>query len=143
MVSLAVGIVDVPTAVLAAVLAAFGIVLVVAGWFGLIPSFGTGLDFPTELHEVGVRLGFTAGGAIGLFAFTGWPVAGLFGGIAGWFFLTLKNAKRRRREAIDRVDAIATWVENPFNSFEDSSAISITQSLAFKSASNLARSIFS
>ncbi len=112
-VTLAIGIVDTQTAVIAAILAAFGVVLIIVGWLGIIPPVsGSPKDMAAEISELGIRVVCAVGGALGLFAFTGWPVAGLFGGIAGWFFLTLKNAKRRRREAIDRVDAIATWVEN-------------------------------
>lgn len=111
MVTLAIGIVDTQTAVLAAVLAAFGILLVGAGWFGLIPPF-TSQSTPTDFSDVVIRSICAIGGAAAMFAFTGWPVAGFFGGLAGWFLLTLKNSKRHRREAIDRVDAIATWVEN-------------------------------
>jgi hypothetical protein len=106
----AIGIVDTPMVVLAAVLASFGFLLIVAGWFGLIPAFAaTG---PEGLSEVGTRLLLAAAGALGIYMFTGWPVATAYGAVAGWFLLTLKNAKRERHAAIDRVDAIATWVEN-------------------------------
>ena len=112
MVTLAFGIVDTQTAVIAAVLGAFGLVLILVGWLGIIPPFTSNKALATEVGELGIRVACTIGGALGLYVYTGWPVAGIFGGIAGWFFLTLKNAKRRRHEAIDRVDAIATWVEN-------------------------------
>ena len=112
MVILGLGIVDTPTVVLAAVLAAFGILLIAAGWFGLIPPFINKGEGGFEFSEVAIRIAFAIGGGAGMFAFTGWPVAGFFGALGGWFFLTMKNSKRRRREAIDRVDAIATWVEN-------------------------------
>lgn len=112
--SLAIGIVDTPSVVLAAILGSCGVLLMLAGWFGLIPSFGNGSvkKKPTELSEVAVRVLLTAVGVVGVYAITGWPVAAFFGGLAGWFFLTLKNAKRQRHAEIDRVDAIATWVEN-------------------------------
>lgn len=108
-------VIDTSSVVLAAVLASLGLLLIIAGWFGLIPAFGTGssIDFRKGgLSELAIRIVLTAVGSFGLWAFTGWPVAGFYGGLAGWFFLTLKNAKRERHAAIDRVDAIATWVEN-------------------------------
>lgn len=108
-----IGIVDTPSVVFAAVLGSFGVILVLAGWFGLIPAFGkSDIKPPTEWSEIAVRLVLTTVGFLGLYALTGWPVAACFGALAGWFFLTLKNAKRQRHAEIDRVDAIATWVEN-------------------------------
>ena len=113
MVSLAIGIVDTQTVVYASILFSGGLLLIIAGWFGLIPTFGSdSIPAPTEWSEVAIRSVLAVGGLVGLFALTGWPVVAVFGGIGGWFFLTLKNAKRLRHEQIDRVDAIATWVEN-------------------------------
>lgn len=112
MVSLAVAVVDTQTIVLAAVLAAAGLFLIAGGGFGFIrmPELKTGAV--DQATNVGIRSGLAAGFAIGLYALTGWIVVAAFGALAGWFTLTLKNAKSERHEAIDRVDAIATWVEN-------------------------------
>jgi len=106
---LGLGIVDQRTVVLAAVLAAVGVLLVAAGWFGVLPTVNA--DKAKTIGETGARILGAAGGAIALFALSGWPVLAVFGGIGGWFAITLKNAKRERRAGIERVDAIATWVE--------------------------------
>ena len=113
MVILGIGVVDTQTVVIAAVLASAGLMMIVSGWFGLVPSFrSTDIKKPAELSEVALRLVLTVVGIAALYAITGWPVAAGFGGLGGFFFLTLKNAKTARNAEIDRVDAIATWVEN-------------------------------
>lgn len=112
MVTLAVGIIDQQTVVLAAVLAATGLVLLVGGGFGLIRLPDLKSTAISEATNFGIRAGLAVGFSVVLFALTGWVVVAAFGALAGWFTPTLKNAKRERHAAIDRVDAIATWVEN-------------------------------
>jgi tight adherence protein B len=43
---------------------------------------------------------------------TGWPVTAVFVGVGGYLLPTQAAAKRRRKEAVDRVEAIAVWAEN-------------------------------
>jgi len=111
-VSLAVGVVDQQTAVLAAVLAAGGLFLIIGGALGYIRLPHPKSASVDQATGVGIRTGLAFGVSVVLYMLTGWIVVALFGAIAGWFTLTLKNAKRERHAAIDRVDAIATWVEN-------------------------------
>ena len=106
---LGIGIVDTQTVVIAAAIAASGLVLIAAGWFGILPILT--VEKAKTISETGARILGTVAGAVTMFALSGWPVLAAFGGIAGWFAITLKNAKRERRDAIERVDAIATWVE--------------------------------
>lgn len=111
MVSLAVTVIDSQRVFFAVALLALGAILLIGGYFGLI-SFGDGTVGPSSLSEATVRVLCAAVAAAAMFAVTGWPVPTLFAALGGWFFLTMKNAKRRRRESIDRVDAIASWVES-------------------------------
>ena len=131
---LAFGIVDQDTVVLASVLAASGLLLIVGGWFGLLPAFTTDSSTGTgSASRVPMRLGLTAIGVVGGFLLTGWPVFAFFAGAFGAFYPTLRHAKRERRDAIDRVDAIATWVETIRDNI--SGAAGLTQALR-NSASN-------
>ena len=107
---LAVAIVDVPTVVIAALLAALGLVLLAAGWFDLLPD-RSATETKGRSSQASVRTIATAVGGVSMFLISGWPVLAVFGAAAGWYFPTLKNARRQRREAIERIDAIATWVE--------------------------------
>ena len=104
-------VVDRDAVVVATVVAAIGIVLLAAGWFGLVPT-GSARDQVEKMSDTGIRVVSTVIMGTLFFALTGWIVVSAFAAVAGWFGLTLKNAKRERAAAIDRVDAIATWVEN-------------------------------
>ena len=59
-----------------------------------------------------LRLALAGGGFIGVLLATGWPVAAFFSMVGGLLLPTFATAKRRRRESIERVEAIATWVES-------------------------------
>jgi tight adherence protein B len=103
--------------VLAAMSATVGILVVAIGWLGRAPEIRrrdhsmVGLD-DHGLDHIGLRLALGAAAFIALLALTGWPVAALYGAMSGFFFPTLAVAKRRRREAVDRIEAIAVWVES-------------------------------
>jgi len=113
MVTLGIGIVDTNTVLLASVLFSSGLILVFLGGFGIIPPLESGtIKAPQHWSEVAIRTVMAVCGVAGLYVLTGWPVAAFYGGVGGWFFLTIKNAKKERHAQIDRVDAIATWVEN-------------------------------
>lgn len=103
--------IDTGLVVLAAVVGAFGLVLIVAGFMGAFPTKAEDSE-GRELTERGIRAMSAFGVGLIIYLVTGWFVATLFAAIGGWFALTLKNAKRERHAAIDRVDAIATWVES-------------------------------
>ncbi len=45
------------------------------------------------------------------FGLTGWVVAGLFAGVAGYMTPTVLGAKSDRDQEVDRMTALATWIE--------------------------------
>jgi len=109
---LGVGIVDQQSVILVAVIAAVGLLLIAAGWFGLVPAAPEhGYDMMNAAVKTAMRPVLAAVLAMVSFSISGWPVLALFGGLLGWFTPTLIVAKRERKAAIARVDAIATWVE--------------------------------
>lgn len=133
---LAFGVVDKDTAVFASVLAAFGLVLIVAGYFGLIPtapSKTSAEDDAGGVPESTIRMVCACIGAVLALVMAGWPVLAGFGAAAGWHIPTLRASKRKRREAIERVDAIATWVETIRDNI--SGAAGLTQALRRSGAS--------
>lgn len=129
---LGLGIVDQDTVVLASVLAALGLVLLAAGWFGLLPAPGTARERSAGAAEGSVRVALAIAGFLVGIAFTGWLVLALFLAGFGWFVPTLRNAKRQRRDAIERVEAIAGWVESIRDNI--SGAAGLTQALRSSAA---------
>jgi len=105
------GVVDQTSVIYAAVLAAMGILLIGAGWYGMVPSMRENHERLKTVGETGARIMGASGSAIFLFSISGWPVLTVFGAIGGWFGITLRNSRRERRAAIERVDGIAGWVE--------------------------------
>lgn len=97
------------TVAAAAGMAALGTLLLIAGWQGLFPRYEV-VAIQTDRRLV--RTGLAVAGGLGMLLFTSWPVAAFFGALAGWFALTLRSAKQERKDAVDRVDAIASWVES-------------------------------
>ncbi len=103
---------------LAVVVLVLGLLLVIAGLRGALP--GRRPDDASEevtrqgaaLDNPALRLVLGLGGLVACGFLTRWPVAALYGGLSGYVFPTLALAKRRRREAVERIDAIATWVES-------------------------------
>lgn len=89
---------------------ALGILLLVGGARGVLPEFGK--SSPSGADDAALRLLLAVVGFVGILFLTRWPVAALFVGAVGAFLPTLTVAKKRRRESIERVDAIATWVES-------------------------------
>lgn len=76
------------------------------------------------------RLLFALGGMFGVALFTGWPVGAFFALIGGFLLPTFAAAKKKRRESIERVEAIASWVE----SLRDTMAASAGIQQAIKSS---------
>jgi tight adherence protein B len=88
-----------------------GAIVVVAGFRGALPSPGKG---PAENgpDHLTVRLVLATAGFFGVLILTRWPVAAVFFGLGGGALPTLAASKRKRREAIERVEAIAVWAES-------------------------------
>lgn len=108
--------VDPTDAALAAMLFVGGILVIVASAQGRLPSpsfDATRARSPRSVSADQIAVRITLGIGLGsvVYMATFWPVAALYGAGAGAFAPTLLLAKRERRKAIDRVDAIAIWVE--------------------------------
>ncbi len=104
-----------PLAVIAAVFA-LGLLIVAAGGLGRLPNLKPGESssgtLNDELAYPALRLGLALAGFATVFAFTGWLIASVYAAIGGFILPTLVLAKRRRREEIARIEAIAAWIES-------------------------------
>lgn len=93
-----------------------GIFTAVLGWRGLLPpprvrnwrSLGKLQESATSIL---FRLAIALAGSATALALTGWPVAGLVAGMAGFMSPTIARAKATRDQEINRMNALATWVE--------------------------------
>jgi Flp pilus assembly protein TadB len=88
-----------------------GAAVVVAGVRGVRvhPSLVQRADL--DPAQMGVRCLLAGVGAAGAWMLTGWPVALVAGAIGGGSAPVLRSAGRRRRESIERTEAVASWVE--------------------------------
>lgn len=86
-----------------------GIALAVAGWRGALPELsrpaGTDTDTLTQSGLLAMA-GFAAG-----LLLTGWPVAAAYLAFGGAAVPSLLRAKRDRRAALEKVEALASWAE--------------------------------
>lgn len=99
---------------LAVMLCVVGLLLIGAAFLGLLPEPKRRTDSGSEreVETIATRLVFALIGVVTVFMATGWPVGMLYAGLGGFFFPTFASAKRQRRAAIDRIEAIATWTES-------------------------------
>ena len=88
-----------------------GLLLIVAGALGLLPRM-TERSGSGGLDHLPLRFALAVGGFAVSLAVTGWPVAAVYCALGGFSLPTLAAAKRRRREAVERVEAIAVWAES-------------------------------
>jgi signal transduction histidine kinase len=63
------------------------------------------------IAPLAIRSAIAVTGLIATVVLTGWPVAGLIVGVAGFSAPTVLGAKARRDREVDRMAALATWVE--------------------------------
>jgi len=87
-----------------------GVLILVAGSRGMMPA----LSNADERYGFGlIPLRFVLGITLSalLYMFSGWVVAGFYGFLVGFLAPSQWLAARRRREAIERLESIATWVE--------------------------------
>ncbi len=92
-------------------LIALGLVLVIAGAKGWLPELGlnkgdAGADYAT------LRILLAVAGFVSVLLWTGWPVAAIYAAFGGFMAPSFVLARRRRRESVERIEAIATWTEN-------------------------------
>ncbi len=93
-----------------------GIFVTALGWRGfLAPPKALGWRLFGEFHwaptSIVFRSAIALAGSSAAFALTGWLVAGLTAGIAGFVSPTLLKAKAIRDQEVNRMAALATWVE--------------------------------
>lgn len=105
--------VDPTNAALVVMLFVTGVLVITAGAQGRLPDLKTVRTsaVSTSFDQMAMRVALGIGLGCVVYAGTAWPVAALYGAGAGAFAPTLILAKRERRKAIDRVEAIAIWVE--------------------------------
>lgn len=99
---------------LAVMLCVAGLFLLLAAFLGVLPEpkkKGDG-GGDREIEAIATRLVFALVGVVTVFMATAWPVGMFYAGLGGFFLPTFASAKRKRRQAIDRVEAIATWTES-------------------------------
>ena len=107
------------TSLIGALLGAFvgsGVFTALIGWRG-IPSWpdknGSKLltKFRGPLSPLALRLTIAGAGFVAAFVLTGWLIAGLIMGIVGFSSPTVVGAKLTRDREVERMTALATWVE--------------------------------
>lgn len=101
----------------AVVAVVLGLLLVVAGFRGALPGRRSSTPAPgtsggRTIDNPASRLALGLAGLVAVGLLTRWPVAAFYGALSGYFLPTMILAKRRRRQAVERIDAIATWVES-------------------------------
>jgi Flp pilus assembly protein TadB len=99
---------------IAVMLGVIGLLILAAGAAGILPE--PRKKAPTDdedvIESLAVRMVAALLGTAAAFITTGWPVMMGFGALAGWFLPTFATAKRRRRESVERIEAIAVWTES-------------------------------
>ena len=108
-------------AALLAILTSSGVVLICLGLLRKLPDLSpperstpgpvTEKERLSPAESVPSRLFIAASASAFVFLTTGWPVAAVALGTAGYVSPSLVLAKRYRRQNIDRIEAIATWIE--------------------------------
>jgi hypothetical protein len=88
-----------------------GVVLVWAGWRGVIAPRAPRRPARPRVERATLRLGLAAGSAVVVGAVTGWPVGALLAGAAGWGLPALLSGAKGRAEALARIEAVAAWAE--------------------------------
>ena len=107
------------TALLGALLGAAaggGAFAAVMGWRGLpSPPGRRGPSLLKRLHQaptsLALRVAIAVAATVAAIALTGWPAAGFIAGAAGFISPTILRAKSTRDREIERLTALATWVE--------------------------------
>lgn len=95
---------------LATMLAAAGLLVIVGGMRGLaLGSPRAGRELATG--DVGLRAGLALAALVLTWLATGWPVAAGYAAVGGFAAPAMLRAKAERSGAIERVDAIASWIE--------------------------------
>jgi len=95
----------------------FGLLMAVMGIRGVEDSEIPALDLSSVservrgIDQLRLRIGLALVGAVMMMVLAQWPVAIFLAGLAGFTSPTIAGAAKRRKEAIARSEAIATWAE--------------------------------
>ncbi len=100
--------------ILVSLLFALGLLIIAAGAAGRLPNLAemSAVSGGQEVNYPAASLALGLVGFVAMFLFTGWIVAAVYGAVGGLLLPTLVTAKRRRREEIARIEAIASWIES-------------------------------
>jgi len=94
----------------AVMLLTLGVIIMMAANRGMMPTLSN-TDERYGFGLIPLRVALGAVIAFVMYVFTNWPVAAFYGGLAGFLGPSQWLASQRRRESIERVEAIATWAE--------------------------------
>lgn len=89
-----------------------GLLLVAAGWRGqAVPRRPSRRRAAAGGQRRAVRLAGAVGAGVVVGAVTGWPVAALLAGVAGWTLPGWRAQSRAQAALVARVEAVAGWAE--------------------------------
>jgi len=92
--------------------AGVGVVMVVAGWLGLLDRPVTrARHWRANADDLLLRVGLLVVGATAIGLWTRWLVAAAAGGLIGWLAPSFIGLRARRRRQLARSEAIAAWAE--------------------------------
>lgn len=87
------------------------------GWALLAPDSPTSIRvwatalFKARLHGRSRQLAVTALAGVGMWAVTGWPVAGALTAAGAWWLPRVLGPDTATRGAVERIEAVAAWAE--------------------------------
>ena len=90
---------------------ALGVVVAVAGWFGVLDRPPTSRRRRPGADDLLLRVGLSIGCATVAGVWTRWLVAGAAAGLLGWLGPSFVGLRARRRRQLARSEAIAVWSE--------------------------------
>ncbi|CAN5785119.1 hypothetical protein BH20ACT4_BH20ACT4_05680 [soil metagenome] len=91
--------------------AGIGAMVIVAAWFGQIPTVSKVTARLPQVDRLAARGGLAAAGGAAGWWWTGWIAAGAAGAAVGWSALSLIGLQDRRRRAMAQTEAVAMWAE--------------------------------
>lgn len=99
-----------------------------------------GAWFQGSVKPLAVRSAIAIAGGVAAISFTGWLVAGFVVGVASFVSPTVLRAKSSRDREMDRLNALATWVEMLRDTISAASGLTETLKVTASSAPTILRS---
>lgn len=101
------------TVAITAMMATAGLLIIIAERRGLLPEVSVSRNGTQATgSELALKLALAVAFSGAVWLATQWPVGAFYGALSGWLWPHLSNSKRERKERIERVEALATWVES-------------------------------